>query len=991
MNVFVTGASGFVGREILRQLHEAGHSIQILARHPASPHSQEAVARFKAKIHPGNVLDAASVEQGMAGADAAIHLVGIISELGENTFESIHTRGTENVVTGARRAGLRRFIQMSALGTRAGAVARYHRSKWAAEEIVRQSGLDWTIFRPSIIYGPDDLFVNFFARLSRRSPVLPVMGDGQSKLQPVPVADVAACFVRSLTESAAAGQTYDLCGREALSFEEVLDAILSVTRRRRWKFHVPMPLARLQARIMEFAFPKLLGKPSPLNRDQLLMLAEDNVGNPEPANSLFGLRPIAFHEGIAAYLKPGAGLMINPPFRSMSTPRLYSGPFFCEITRVNRFLTLGGLLAAQLVLAPALWAGGSGLNVVIIVNQSSSNSVQLGNYFQEQRQIPPQNFLRVNWTGGNIEWAESDLESTLLNPLLTMLTARQLTNQIDYVVLSMDFPYRVTSGSSEPNSTTASLFYGFKADTNPPCSLADGSTNLYFASEGIFRATPPISASSNSFLVTMITGTNLSLAKQVVDQGALGDSTFPTQTVLLGKSFDTARNVRFVEFDNTVFDTRLRGNYSVLRTNLNEPGTATNLLGYENGIVAASVASNAFVAGSMADNLTSFSGDLFEDTGHTTALAFLQGGAAGSYGTVTEPCNYLEKFPSSETFFYQARGFSLAECYYQSLANPYQGILVAEPLAAPFAQPAGGSWIGLGSNAVLSATTNLSLQFIAADALHPVQQVDLFLDGMWLQTVTNSAPRQGTSLNATLNGHLTSYSVPSGATVKSATTGLAAALNNLIYTNLTKVIATAYGDRLELQSTDGTKTGSQVTLSVGSSVSGAPLNTFLAASRSTFLDSIAWGYRTYQITGTPGTSDYFSLTVTKTNNTQISLAVTNSAGGTLTQLLQSLLNLINSTPSLQGNDGLAGEDFQTFAATNVVFNLRALGQGYAAAQIQANISASPGLSVNPSGNGTLTDNLGDLQPRNHIYVTAEHHESRLYFCAEHVRFARWLS
>src|SRR6185295_12397327 len=101
---------------------------------------------------------------------------------------------------------------------------------------------------------------------------------------------------------------------------------------------------------------------------------------------------------------------------------------------------------------------------------------------------------------------------------------------------------------------------------------------------------------------------------------------------------------------------------------------------------------------------------------HTTLLKFLYAGAAGSYGTVVEPCNYLEKFPSPQNYFYQARGFSLAECYYQSLTNPYQGLIVGEPLAAPFAQPPTGTWLGLPNNAVLAGTTNLSVQFTASAA-----------------------------------------------------------------------------------------------------------------------------------------------------------------------------------------------------------------------------------------------------------------------------------
>lgn len=303
MKVFVTGASGFVGEEILAQLHGARHAIRILARYPQSSRVRQLATLYGAEIHPGDVTEAASLRGGLRDIDAVIHLVGIISEMGRNTFENVHTLGTRNIVAAAREAGVKRFVHMSALGTRPDSAARYHRSKWAAEEIVRGSGLDWTIFRPSIIYGPKDHFVNLFAKITRFSPVLPVIGDGQSKLQPVPVTDVAACFVKVLVEPKSIGRTFDLCGADILSFEEVLDAIMDVMGRKRGKLHLPPALARFQASLFEFIFPALLRKASPLNRDQLVMLGEDNVGNAQPANELFGLKPVSFRDGIAGYLR----------------------------------------------------------------------------------------------------------------------------------------------------------------------------------------------------------------------------------------------------------------------------------------------------------------------------------------------------------------------------------------------------------------------------------------------------------------------------------------------------------------------------------------------------------------------------------------------------------------------------------------------------------------------------------------------------------------
>jgi NADH dehydrogenase len=191
---------------------------------------------------------------------------------------------------------------MSALGTRPNAASRYHQTKWAAEELVRHSGLEFTIFRPSLIYGPQDQFINLFARIIRLSPVVPLLGSPRARFQPVPVAAVAAAFAGSLGEPKSVGQTYDLCGPETLTLLEIVDRIQTVLGKRRLKLRMPLSLARCQATFLEVVFRRMLGKASPLNRDQLLMLQEDNVGNPQPANELFKLQPVPLRKGIEGYV-----------------------------------------------------------------------------------------------------------------------------------------------------------------------------------------------------------------------------------------------------------------------------------------------------------------------------------------------------------------------------------------------------------------------------------------------------------------------------------------------------------------------------------------------------------------------------------------------------------------------------------------------------------------------------------------------------------------
>jgi uncharacterized protein (TIGR03790 family) len=656
-----------------------------------------------------------------------------------------------------------------------------------------------------------------------------------------------------------------------------------------------------------------------------------------------------------------------------------------------------GFLAMALMFACRALAGGSGLNVILVVNQSSSNSVQLGNYYAEKRMVPPQNFLRINWTNGNTSWALGDYQTNLLNPLMTMLSARGLTNQADFVVLSMDIPYRVQNPdpsitNSGVNSTTAALYYGFKSDFEipyysplPSCNLPPGSSNQYVASESIFRATPPSGPGSNSFLTTMITSSTLDLAKAIVDHGVASDGQFPAQTVWLGTSSDRLRNIRRYHFDNTVFNVRLRARSSIQQTNLDNPAFPCCILGYENGIGAYSIGTNVFGSGAMADDLTSFAGYIFEGSGgQTTLLAFLGAGASCSYGTVIEPCAYFEKFPSSQNFFYQARGFSLAECYYQSVTNPYQGLVVGEPLAAPFAGPPNASWSVSVSNAPLIGTTNLTIMCTGTDAAHPVQQVDLFVDGLYLRTLTNIPPRQNNSLNVTISGHLMTYTVPASATVQSVAAGLTSVINSFSNTNVTKVGAFANGDRITLYDMDITKSGNQIPLSVSSSIGSATaLTCFISASGTSLMDTPALGRRDFYITNTPLPGDYLQLTAVKTNGQNIVVSVTNTFGATnLAQLAKTFIDAVNTNLSLQLADGLQilNVDMHEDYPFNVyvygtndhsgTFTMRPRTAGWPQSQIQVTLSGSPTFTILPSGANFIDENVSDLQPRAHLYVSA---------------------
>ena len=297
MIVFLTGGTGFVGRSVLRTLRGEGHHVRCLVRPGSERHLP---TRDGVEVVPGDVTVPGVWMKAVEGCDAVIHLVGIIREFPGRgiTYERLLVQGTRNVLDAARAGGVSRHLQMSALGTRPGAVSGYHRTKWQAEEAVRGSGLRWTIFRPSIIFGPEDEFVNMLARMIRRLPIVPVIGDGRFRLQPVAVEDVAVGFVRALSLETTVRQTYFVAGPEPYDFNRLLDLIGDALGRPRVrKLHYPIALIRpLVAALQRLPF-------FPLTSDQLTMLEEENVADPTSFAQTLGIALTSFPDGIRRYLK----------------------------------------------------------------------------------------------------------------------------------------------------------------------------------------------------------------------------------------------------------------------------------------------------------------------------------------------------------------------------------------------------------------------------------------------------------------------------------------------------------------------------------------------------------------------------------------------------------------------------------------------------------------------------------------------------------------
>ncbi len=297
--ILVTGGTGFVGGHLIRRLRQEGLPVRALARHPDRV---QPLKDLGVEVVPGDISDKVSLEKAAEGIERVIHLVGIIQETPGVTFRGVHVEGTRNVIEVARKAGVRHFFHQSALGSRPGARSEYHRTKWEAEELVRQSGIPHTILRPSLIYGSGDKFTIRLSEMLRRAPVMPVIGSGKSRVQPIYIDDVVSCMVKVVTGDAFLNEIYEIGGPDQLTYKEVTAAIAETMGLKRPAVHVPLFFMKPIAHALE----TVLSNP-PLTTDQLIMLQEDNICSMRDIRDAFGIEPLAFRDGLRKFIRPVSG------------------------------------------------------------------------------------------------------------------------------------------------------------------------------------------------------------------------------------------------------------------------------------------------------------------------------------------------------------------------------------------------------------------------------------------------------------------------------------------------------------------------------------------------------------------------------------------------------------------------------------------------------------------------------------------------------------
>jgi uncharacterized protein YbjT (DUF2867 family) len=273
--VTIFGGSGFLGRHIVRALCKRGYRIRVAVRRPDLAFHLQPLGRV-GQIHAvqANLRYPASVQAAARGAHVVINLVGILFERGKQRFAAVQAEGPGIVAEAAAAAGAC-MIHVSALGADPGSPALYARTKAAGEQAVRAALPAATIFRPSIVFGPEDAFFNKFAAMARVSPILPLIGGGHTRFQPVFAGDVAEAIARAADGAVKGGLTYELGGPDVRTFRQLMEFILATIERRRLLVPLPFALAEFQAWFLQF-MPKPLVTP-----DQIRLLGRDNVVSDE--------------------------------------------------------------------------------------------------------------------------------------------------------------------------------------------------------------------------------------------------------------------------------------------------------------------------------------------------------------------------------------------------------------------------------------------------------------------------------------------------------------------------------------------------------------------------------------------------------------------------------------------------------------------------------------------------------------------------------------
>ncbi|MCB1070217.1 MAG: TIGR03790 family protein [Kiritimatiellae bacterium] len=642
--------------------------------------------------------------------------------------------------------------------------------------------------------------------------------------------------------------------------------------------------------------------------------------------------------------------------------------------QIGRSLLILGLLGGRAV--PSLGGGGP-QNVLVVVNDNSTNSIFLGKEYARQREIPERNVLRIATTVTNNIDAAS-FSNQIRAPIHAYLTEAGLEDQIDYLVLSRDIPFRIVVGpftDYRHASVTATLFDDLYTSPNAQfgCNLAAGSQNDYAGSDMSF-ARPETPSQPHYRITSLLTARTEPQNLALIDRSTGVDFTRPPAVVYFEYGEDIFRNGRAVQYEDAAFSMLLRTNRAVevsFPDGYGDGSPRTNAVGVTTGLrVYPRFTNTTFSAGCFAEHLTSFGGFLWNvnegqgglfDPWQMSILSWIAFGASASYGTVVEPCAYPQKFPAARMYDRYTRGFSMGESLYLSVTNPYQGVLVGDPLMQPYATPPTITVGGITNQSVVSGLVSMVVTAVPPTTAGLADRIDLVIDGRFNQTVVQSQPEPGNRVTVSVDGATRSYTVGAGEDLTDVAAGVASSINAF---PLLDVRAEAVGDRVIVRQKNPGISAAGLNLGVSVSQHTATALTVRAVATSTNLVESPFPAATeIRLFGTTSSGDVVRLTVTRLDAMVVTAEVTAVTGDTANTLLIKLMEEVNTHPDLTNSHGvrLARYKQSPYGANTPTGSCQVLARtvgwsGYAPSVSISEISSGLGVA----GGGLLDDNAANL-------------------------------
>jgi uncharacterized protein (TIGR03790 family) len=613
-------------------------------------------------------------------------------------------------------------------------------------------------------------------------------------------------------------------------------------------------------------------------------------------------------------------------------------------------------------------AGGGPQNVLVVINDASPVSREVGLTYARGRGIDQRQILHLT-NSASLNLPLADFSNSVRNVILTYLAASGLSNQVDYVVFGPDFPYRIydsSFGNLRHAGLTSTLFYDFYSSPSAfttGCQVATGSSNAYYAAERAFaRAESP---GGRYLLAGLLQAWHGDEARRLVQRARAADGSLPTGRTYLVHTTDAARSVRWKDFEEADFRSRLAARPGTwFRLDGDGLGGIPNIVGYFTGIaVAGDVLSPQYVPGAYSDHLTSYGGFLF-DSSQMSILQWIRAGCAGSYGTVVEPCNFTEKYPDPRLYAWYERGFTLGESLYMSVRNPYQGVFVGDPLTAPYAVTSQVTLLAPAPLAVVAGVVTVEVEAVATSTQRPVSRVDLFVDELWAATLTNLGTRAGNVFEIVVNEATGRYTAVSDASLYTVATGLAAAVN----AGVPGVRATAQGDSVQLVHTNYGVSGASNLYRVAAGIGTAAVLQAGAFGLSTqFMDTLFPAREFLGLTNSADAGDVLRCLITLTNGVVATNEITATASESAHAALGRLRDTINTNSALTGSDGVVAKYLETVEISELSLEARAAGpRGYnlhVDFQVIPNPGPPAGFVTNWSFSDFFNDNGSVLRPR----------------------------